>query len=282
MKLSLLCAMAVGMTPFASAHYFFDVLIINGKETGHQQYVRENDRPLKYFPTKWKPVYDNLTPDGTDFRCNRGTFPSASRTQTATVKAGDKIGMKLAVGATMQHPGPELVYMSRVPSGKTAATYQGDGDWFKVFEQGVCRQGADFTRNAWCTWDRNKIEFTIPKDLPDGEYLIRPEHIGLHEAHVSQAEFYYACAQVKVTGGGSGRPGPMIRFPGGYRSTDSSFNFNIYNGYKAYTMPGPAVWKGGKFMAKRYSNTSVDVIVEAKPAKLARDSRTFREAMQEE
>ena len=80
--------------------------------------------------------------------------------------------MKLAVGATMQHPGPALVYMSKAPT--TAKTYEGDGDWFKIFEESVCDKSADFTRNAWCTWDKDTIEFTIPADTPDGGMIVPP------------------------------------------------------------------------------------------------------------
>lgn len=175
MKLSLLAAAA--LVPFASAHYSFDVLVIDGKETRSNEFVRSNTRQAKYNPTKWKNTRDDMTPDMTDFRCNKGAFTFAGKTGTAEVKAGSKLAMKLAVGATMQHPGPALVYMSKAPS--SAKSYQGDGDWFKIHEEGVCNKNADFTKNAWCTWDKDRIEFTIPSDLPDGEYLIRPEHIGM-------------------------------------------------------------------------------------------------------
>ncbi|KAF4266506.1 hypothetical protein LV164_001696 [Aspergillus fumigatus] len=241
MKLSLLASVA--LVPFVSAHYFFDVLVIDGKETRSNEFVRSNTRPAKYNPTKWKNIRDDMTPDMLDFRCNKGAFTFAGQTGTAEVKAGSKLAMKLAVGATMQHPGPALVYMSKAPS--SAKTYEGDGDWFKIHEEGVCNKNADFTKDAWCTWDKDRIEFTIPADLPDGEYLIRPEHIGLHGAHDGQAEFYYTCAQVKVVGGGTGTPGPTIKFPGGYKKDDPSFNFSLWNGYKDYPMPGPTVWTGG-------------------------------------
>jgi hypothetical protein len=186
MKFSALAAMA--FAPYVSAHYFFNLLIIDGKETRPDQYVRANTRQAKYNPTKWENVRDDMTPDVADFRCNKGAFSSASKTQTAEVRAGSKLGFKLAVGATMQHPGPAIVYMSKAPT--TAQAYEGDGDWFKVFEESVCNPAGDFTRDAWCTWDKNVIEFTVPKDIPDGEYLVRVEHIGIHGAHVGQAEFY--------------------------------------------------------------------------------------------
>ncbi|KAJ6030245.1 hypothetical protein N7499_012663 [Penicillium canescens] len=239
MKFSLLAVAAIA--PMVSAHYFFDTLIIDGKESS--EYVRSNTRTAKYNPTKWVNSRDDMTPDVPDFRCNKGAFSFADKTGTAEVKAGSKLALKLAVGATMQHPGPALVYMSKAPS--TAKQYQGDGEWFKIHQESVCDKNKDFTKDAWCTWDKDRIEFTIPASLPDGEYLIRPEHIGVHGAHVGQAEFYNTCAQVKVVGGGNGTPGPTVKFPGAYKKDDPSFNFSIYNGYKDYPMPGPEVWTGG-------------------------------------
>lgn len=72
--------------------------------------------------------------------------------------------------------------MSRAP-GDDVKAYDGSGDWFKIFEEGVCNQGADFTTDAWCTWGRDSISATIPADTPDGEYLIRAEHIGKLTPH---------------------------------------------------------------------------------------------------
>ncbi|KAL2788520.1 glycosyl hydrolase family 61-domain-containing protein [Aspergillus keveii] len=245
MKLSLLVSAAI--VPLVSAHYFFDTLIIDGVETTPNQYVRSNTRPAKYNPTKWKNTRDDMTPDMLDFRCNKGSFTFAPQTETAEVQAGSKLAMKLGVGATMQHPGPGLVYMSKAPEGSAANQYEGDGDWFKIHEEGICDTEKDIKTDAWCTWDKDRIEFTVPADLPDGEYLIRSEHIGVHGAHDGQAEFYYACAQVKITGGGTGFPSTdaTIQFPGGYKQDDPSFNFSVWGGMKEYPMPGPPVWTGG-------------------------------------
>ncbi|KAH7109658.1 putative endoglucanase [Dendryphion nanum] len=265
MKLSLLASAVI--VQYVSAHYFFDTLIIDGKETKANQYVRQNTRPAKYNPTKWENVRDDMTPDLTDFRCNKGAFESAGRTEVAEIKAGAKLAMKLAVGATMQHPGPGLVYMSKAPS--SVKTYQGDGDWFKIFEEKVCNKAGDFTKDAWCTWDKNQIEFTVPAGTPDGEYLIRTEHIGVHGAHVGQAEFYFSCAQVKVTGGGSGTPGPTVKFPGAYKKGDPSFNFSIYGGFKEYPMPGPAVWTGGASGAAAPNGTAAETAPTATEAPIA-------------
>ena len=37
----------------------------------------------------------------------------------------------------------------------------------------------------------------------------------------------------------------MVQFPGAYSDTDEYANFSIYNGFKEFPMPGPAVWSSG-------------------------------------
>ena len=262
MKLSLAAVAAI--LQLASAHYFFDTLIIDGKETSPNQYIRANTRPAKYNPTKWKNTRDDMTPDSADFRCNKGAFSSAAKTQTATVKPGSKLAMKLAVGATFQHPGPRIVYMSKAPS--TAQTYEGDGDWFKIYQDGLCDK-SDIKTTAWCSWGENTVEFSIPDATPDGEYLVRAEHVGVHGAHDGQAEFYYSCAQVKVAGGkgSAALPSDTVKFPGAYKKSDPAFTFSIWGGYKEYPMPGPKVW-GGAGGAKREIGEEVEEEVRGRDA----------------
>jgi hypothetical protein len=36
----------------------------------------------------------------------------------------------------------------------------------------------------------------------------------------------------------------MVKFPGAYKDSDPYAKFSIYNGYKDFPMPGPAVWNG--------------------------------------
>jgi hypothetical protein len=79
-----------------------------------------------------------------DFRCN--AFKSAPRNSTAEVKAGSKLGMKLAIGATFQHPGPAIVYMGKVSS--TAEAYEGNSDWSKTSEESVCNPSSGFGKDA--------------------------------------------------------------------------------------------------------------------------------------
>lgn len=212
MKISALGLCAVAQV--ASAHYFFDTNSINGVKQPAFKYVRQSTRAVKYNPIKFSSnpaadIRDGSTADGPDIVCNQGAFTSASKTEVLTVNAGDEVRLQLAVGAKFQHPGPGLVYMSKAPTGSVKA-YDGSGDWFKIYEEGVC-EGGDFTSDAWCDYNRDWIAAKIPKDTPNGEYLVRTEHIGVHRSHVNQPEHYVSCMQVKVQGGGSGTPGPMVK-----------------------------------------------------------------------
>ena len=87
---------------------------------------------------------------------------------------------------------------------------------------------------------------TIPKNTPDGEYLLRVEQIALHLAMQSGgAQIYLACSQIKVTGGGSGTPGPLVAFPGAYKSSDPGILVDLGKIQPdQYQAPGPAVWTG--------------------------------------
>lgn len=91
--------------------------------------------------------------------------------------------------------------------------------------------------------DQKVVSFTVPKTIPSGKYLVRVESIALHQAQSpGGAQFYLSCAQVEITNGGNGTPGPMVAFPGAYKATDAGLIFSWQT--KTYTAPGPAVWQG--------------------------------------
>ena len=233
----------------ASAHYFFETNIIDGAGTQPWQYIREFTRatafnPIKFSSNPAEDIRDNSHIDSEDIICNQGAFTNAGNTDVLEVAAGSEVRVKLGVQAKMEHPGPALVYMSRAP-GDDVKAYDGSGDWFKIFEEGVCNPNGDFTTDAWCTWGEDEMAADIPADTPDGEYLVRFEHIGIHRSHVNQPEHYVSCVQVRVTGGGNGTPGPVTQFPGEYKDTDAYATFSIYGGHIPFPMPGPAVWSSG-------------------------------------
>lgn len=124
--------------------------------------------------------------------------------------------------------------------------------------------------DAWCIWKKNNIEFTVPNNIvsliqpsrhkshtplnanstlsqPDGEYLVRSEHIAIHGAHDKQAEFYYSCAQIKVQGGKGNSVPKGVKIPGVYQINDKAINFSVWGSATTYpNLPGPAVAAGGR------------------------------------
>ncbi|KAF2158509.1 lytic polysaccharide monooxygenase [Zasmidium cellare ATCC 36951] len=226
-------AAALLAAPAVHAHYIFSQLIVNNQTVGSDySYIRQNTNT--YMPSYAADIINSE-----DLRCNAGAGSAFS--ETYDVKAGDTIGFKLSFDELIEHPGPGFVYMSKAPG--DVGSYVGDGDWFKVWEGGA--NGAANVDTNWVTWQKDRIEFAIPADIPDGDYLVRPEHIAIHENHVGKAQFYMECAQLRISGGGSGTPSPLVKIPGLYATDDPGFTYSIWTGSDpGYTMPGPAVWGG--------------------------------------
>ncbi|KAM7192427.1 family 61 putative glycoside hydrolase [Naviculisporaceae sp. PSN 640] len=233
MKLSIFAAVAAAATA-VDAHYIFNILFVNGKQHGGEYtYVRRNSN-------SYNPAFPDIV-DNQDLRCNVGARPGGN-VGTFEVNAGDRIALKVFNNEVIEHPGPGFVYMSRAPG--SVSTYDGSGDWFKVWESGLCRGQAN-TDGNWCTWAKDRMEFTIPAKTPPGEYLVRFEHIGLHEGHVSRAQFYIQCLQLRINGPGGGNPSPLAKIPGIYKQADPGIRYNKWTNNPApYVMPGPRVWNG--------------------------------------
>jgi hypothetical protein len=251
-------AAAIAALPLAAAHYTFSGLTINGEMVGRDwQYIREHSRG--YMPT-----FQEEAAISNDFRCQPDS--SGANTEVYTVKAGDVVGLRQAFGAGgMKHPGPTQVYVSKAPG--SVKEYNGEGDWVKMAQSIVCKanpQPSDFQTDAWCSWGEEIIDFTVPENMPEGEYLVRGEHIALHGAHDGKAEFYYACAQVKVEGtSGTELQGDKVKIPGVYKVGDAPTNFSVWGRSTSYDeTPGPAVAPGGTVRGSTDGSSSATVVVE--------------------
>ncbi|KAF5010834.1 hypothetical protein FDECE_3007 [Fusarium decemcellulare] len=237
-SLSSILAVAAAL-PTAFAHYNFEALIVNGKATEPYEYVRQttnSNSPIEDVTSK-------------DIICNAGGLDADIRAKTKThaVAPGDEVGF--TVNVEIGHPGPLAVYMSKAPEGTEASDYLGDGDWFKVYELSTSKITDEGLQ--WATYVNNQgihnFTFTLPDELPSGTYLMRAEHVGLHGAgSKGGAQFYIGCAQLTVEGSGTGKPSPVVQFPGAYDGSEPGLLINIY--YPAptsYTAPGPKVWPSG-------------------------------------
>ncbi|KAF2664585.1 hypothetical protein BT63DRAFT_93205 [Microthyrium microscopicum] len=221
----------------ANAHYFFSQLLINGQPTGRDfTYIRK---------ISTNPPYNPAFPDmlaRKEYRCNNGANLGTG-TQTISIAAGTKIGARLGQNNYMGHPGPGFIMMSKASS--NASSYDGSGDWFKIWESGLKPGGQTNHDNAWETYGKKQMEATIPATTPPGEYLVRFEHVGIHENHKNKSQMYFECAQVKVTGAGGGTPGPMFKIPGVITASSPMITFSKWGPAKStFPMPAPAVWTG--------------------------------------
>ncbi|TFK99523.1 glycoside hydrolase family 61 protein A [Pterulicium gracile] len=224
---------ALAIASQAVAHYTFPSLVVNGVTQPAWQNVRRTNNFNHRGPVQ--DVKSN------DIRCY--TSETNAKASTATVAAGSTIGF--VADTPIYHQGVLNVYMAKVPSGKTAADWDGSGTvWFKVHEISAKTDGGNTI--TWPTDNMGTVNFPVPKSVPSGEYLVRIEHIALHSAgSANGAQFYISCAQINVTGGGSGTPGPLVAFPGAYSGNEPGILLNIYYPIpKTYIQPGPNVWRG--------------------------------------
>ncbi|KAL2265128.1 hypothetical protein VTJ83DRAFT_6228 [Remersonia thermophila] len=218
----------------AQAHYTFPRLVVNGVPEEREWSVT---RMTKNHQSK----QGIENPSSGDIRC----YSSQTAPNVATVPAGSTIHYLST--QQINHPGPTQYYLAKVPAGQSARTWDGSGAvWFKI-----ATSMPEYDQNRQLVWPGHNtyqtINTTIPTNTPSGEYLLRVEQIALHMAsQPNRAQFYISCSQIQITNGGNGTPGPLVAFPGAYRSNDPGILVNLYSGMQPsqYQPPGPAVWRG--------------------------------------
>ncbi|KAF2452720.1 glycoside hydrolase [Lineolata rhizophorae] len=146
-------------------------------------------------------------------------------------------------------PAPVFVYMAKCPD-SGCNDWDGSGTvWFKVDEAGLIsgpRRGGTWAGDQ--VVDTLSWTSTIPENLAPGDYMIRHEIVALHQA--GNPQFYPECAQLTVTGSGTGVPSGdyLVSFPGAYTGQEPGFTMNIdapdATTDTTYEMPGPALWTG--------------------------------------
>ncbi|KAI0796317.1 glycoside hydrolase [Irpex lacteus] len=237
MKAILSALALVASAHLATAHYTFPDFIANGTTFADWQYVRITANHYSNGP-----LTDVNDPE---FRCYELDLQATpGQTGTATVAAGSNVGFQ--ADNTMGHPGYFSAYLSPASPAANSPEAGTGSTWFKIWEW-----APRYTPSTGLIFDSENIQgvnFTIPKSLPSGQYLLRLEQIALHVAGTYQgAQFYIGCAQINVVNGGSGKPGPTVAIPGVYTGYEPGILINIYNlpaNFTGYPAPGPAVWQG--------------------------------------
>jgi len=232
--------LALALASTVSGHAAMFSVSVNGKDLGDGQhkYIRT--------PANHNPVKDLKSPD---LACNtNGGTPAPSFVKAA---AGDKLAFRWFnhfdpsrpdMILDPSHLGAILTYIAPYTTGSGAGPI-----WSKL-------QHSGFEGGEWATIKMRAAggdaEFTLPKRLAPGQYLIRQELLALHMADSRGdlepdrgAETYPSCVQVEVTGSGDAVPDQDFDFNRGYKYDDPGWFFNIYIGKNAeYKPPGPKVW----------------------------------------
>ncbi|PVI02361.1 lytic polysaccharide monooxygenase [Periconia macrospinosa] len=216
----------------ASAHTIF--VSLNGGAVGDGVRVPSYDGPITDVSSN-------------DIACNGGPNPTTKTSTVINVQAGSTAKLTwrhtLTSGSgdviDSSHKGPVMAYMKKVGDAKTDSGV-GSG-WFKIAQDGLDSSGK---------WGVDRLianggiqTITIPQCIAPGQYLLRGELIALHSASSANgAQFYMECAQINVQGGSASKTPSAVSLPGAYKSSDPGILFNLYNGAKTYTAPGPAVF----------------------------------------
>ncbi|KAH7085585.1 glycoside hydrolase [Paraphoma chrysanthemicola] len=181
-------------------------------------------------------------PTVADIRC----YSSSNAANVIVVPAGASI--HYISTQQVNHPGPTQYYLAKVPAGADVKTWDASGAvWFKI---GTTKPTVNAQRQM--TWpgqnEYQTVNATIPAATPEGDYLLRVEHIALHLAsQANKAQFYLSCTQIKITGVGNGTPGPLVALPGAYKSSDPGILVDLgkyTTNPSDYPPPGPTVWSG--------------------------------------
>ncbi|KKO97863.1 endoglucanase B [Trichoderma harzianum] len=143
------------------------------------------------------------------------------------------------------HLGPCAVYIKKVDDMFTESA--AGGGWFKIWEDGY-----NPVTQKWCV-DRlvennGLLSVNLPRGLPSGYYIVRPEIVALHWAvHRDDPQYFVGCAQIFVN---SDVQGPLnvpeehlTSIPGYVDLSTPGLKYDIYqNNLPPYPIPGPKVY----------------------------------------
>ncbi|KAF6747667.1 glycosyl hydrolase family 61-domain-containing protein, partial [Ephemerocybe angulata] len=236
--IALSLGVTIALLSHASAHWIFADLL-----TGSPDAAVANRDAVRYI-LDYTPVLDVTS---SDITCNR--LPRGFSNTTVAIEAGANVGFRSVFSdrdkpEPIWHPGPLSFYLGRVPPGQTAKTWDGKGEnWFKISEQTATSNFGSFA--GWPASHKSDLFATIPRSTPSGEYLLRIEHIAIHNP--SAPQFYVSCAQIEVTNGGAGNPSPLVSIPGYIKPNDPAFDIDFLHdtSVTSWKVPGASsIWQG--------------------------------------
>ncbi|PTB70380.1 lytic polysaccharide monooxygenase [Trichoderma citrinoviride] len=234
----------LGLACTASAHTTFTTLFIDKKNQGDGTCVR--------MPYDDKTATNPVKPiTSSDMACGRNGGDPVSFICPA--KKGSLLTFEFRLWPDAQEPGsidpghlgPCAVYVKKVDD--MFSDSAAGGGWFKIWEDGY-----DPKTQKWCV-DRlvknnGLLSVRLPRGLPAGYYIVRPEILALHwAAHRNDPQFYLGCAQIFLN---SDVRGPLevprkqqVSIPGYVSAKTPGLTLDIYQDeMPPYPMPGPKVY----------------------------------------
>jgi hypothetical protein len=92
---------------------------------------------------------------------------NTAATATVSVAAGSTLGFKL--DNTVYHLGPAAIYLGKVPSGSTAASWDGSGaSWFKIAQWGATYPGGARSSMSFADYNAGSPTTTHPQSVLAG------------------------------------------------------------------------------------------------------------------
>lgn len=295
---SLAVAFAV-MLSSVHSHYVFVRLSVNGKWHAPLQYIRNHTHG--YWEESTPGGYSNRPRDYTwwiapsdrpeSMRCGRDNMAWANQTEILSVNAGDRFEFASTTmdpylwtdaqfnncpdgrgmcndpeEYTYFHPGPVVAHISKVPDGQSAQTYDGTGEWTKIYTLGL-----EFRKNNgkpvhWLPRGSpdeyiigtipGRIIFNLPKETPKGQYLLRVASVWhaskwTYEGVTSRSEgqLFHSCAHIQVESDTDGALPKGVLIPEIFQYDQPGMVVSGEMGGSLvvdedYTYPGGQLWNG--------------------------------------
>ncbi|KAF5319791.1 hypothetical protein D9611_012859 [Ephemerocybe angulata] len=234
------------LVSYVSAHGFVHEISVEGGPTLTGAVPSDQRQKGNFAIRQIKSAFPNKGAKNPALNCGPGAFAASA---VATIQPGAKLSFDWRAADLNAWPhdtGPSLTYLASCGNTPCNEFDSTKAKWFKIGQQGQKPNS-----NKWFQGDLMKgakATATIPSNIAPGNYLIRHEIIALHLAiDKGGAEFYPACAQVKIGGSGTGTPSAdeLVSFPGAYSDTDPGIflpdNSQFSKGN--YKFPGPAIAK---------------------------------------
>jgi hypothetical protein len=225
---------------YVSAHGFLRTLTINNQAyTGNIPAGTDSPSVIRQVST----TFPNKGASNPALTCGAN---STAGTLVANANPGDSLSFNWKGADLSNWPhntGPMLTYLANCGSTTCDQFDITNAKWFKIQQIGKKPNGSDWAQVD--IMNGGVATATLPSTLAPGNYLLRHEIIALHLAvTLGGAEFYPACAQIKVGGSQTGAPNPdeLVSLPGAYTDNDPGiFDPNVFTPGAPYTFPGPPI-----------------------------------------